>query len=141
LTSWPATALPRAEAGRLVERVLAATSSAPVTRGRNAPGPGLLLDWLEGQPGVTWQERWVASGASGSGAGWRAVPARWLEGRGHRSKRWLTAMSVALRAAVCADVVRPSMRWLIGGMAAGHFAGVLAAERDPAGFAGLRELL
>jgi integrase len=142
LTSWPVTALPRPKTEQLIERVLAATQSAPATRAHNAPGPGLLLDWLEGQPGTTWQERWLASGAGEPGAGWRAVPARWLECRGRRSKRWLTAMSVALRAAVCADVVRPSMSWLIGGgMADNHFARVLAAERDPAGFARLGELL
>jgi integrase len=140
--SWPATALPRPGTERLLERALAAASSAPATRALNAPGPGLLLDWLEGQPGATWQERWLASGAAESGAGWRAVPARWLEGRDRRSKRWLTVMSVALRAAVCADVVRPSMSWLIGGgMADNHFARVLAAERDPAAFARLGELL
>jgi len=142
LTSWPAAALPRAEAERLLERVLAATPSAPATRAHNATGPALLLDWLQEQQGATWQERWLASGAGRSGAGWRAVPAHWLESHGHRSKRWLTALSVALRAAVCADVIRPSMSWLIGGgMADNHFARVLAAERDPAGFARLQELL
>ena len=51
-------------------------------------------------------------------------------------------MSVALRAAVCADIVRPSMRWLLGGGTANnHFTEALAAERDPAGFARLQGLL
>jgi len=142
LISWPVTALPLAEAERLIGRVLAAAPGAPATRARNAAGPGLLLGWLEGQPGATWQERWLASEAAESGAGWRGVPARWLEGRGRRPERWLTALSVALRAAVCADVVRPSMSWLLGGgMADNYFARALAAERDPAGFARLGELL
>ena len=142
LTSWPATALPRAEAERLLGRALAAAPGTPAARGSNAAGPGLLLDWLEEQPGTTWQERWLASGAGESGAGWRAVPARWLEARGRGSKRWLTALSVALRTAVCADVIRPSLCWLLGGgMADNYFTEALAAERDPAGFARLRELL
>ena len=41
-------------------------------------------------------------------------------------------MSVALRSAVAADIVRPSMHWLLGGGAANnHFTQALAAERDP----------
>jgi integrase len=142
LTSWPATALPRAEAERQVGRVLAASLASPASRARNAPGPGFLLSWLQEQPGRTWQERWLASGAGESGTRWRVIPARWLAGRGRHSKPALTALSVALRAAVCADIVRPSLRWLIGGGTAGnYFARVLAAERDPAGFARLQELL
>jgi integrase len=138
LTSWETTALPRAEAEPLLGRVLAARAA----RGSNAAGPGLLLGWLEEQPGATWQERWLASGAGESGAGWRAVPARWLEARGRSSGRWLTALSVGLRTAVCADVIRPSLRWLLGGgMADNYFTAALIAERDLAGFARLRELL
>lgn len=29
-------------------------------------GLGKLLDWLEGQPGETWHDRWMASGADDS---------------------------------------------------------------------------
>ncbi len=142
LTSWPATALPRAEAERRAGRVLAASLASPASRARNASGPGFLLGWLEEQPGRTWQERWLASGAGESGTGWRVIPARWLAGRGRHSEPALTALSVALRAAVCADIVRPSLRWLIGGGTAdNYFARVLAAERDSAGFARLQELL
>nr|MDQ2815836.1 aldehyde dehydrogenase family protein [Actinomycetota bacterium] len=46
----------------------------------------------------------------------------------------------ATRAA--ADIVRPSMHWLLaGGAANDHFTRALAAERDPAGFARLQGLL
>jgi integrase len=142
LTSWPATSVTRAGAERELERLLAAWPAAPSTRVNNRPGPRLLLDWLEEQPGTTWQERWLASGAGRRGTGWRAVPASWLAGQGRSSRKWVTAVSVALRAAACADIVRPSLRWLLsGGMADNHFARVLAAERDPAGFGRLRELL
>src|SRR5207245_4594438 len=82
LTAWPATAVPRAEAQRELDRVLAA-------RGRGAGctyirvGPGALLDWLEEQPGATWQERWLASGADRIRSGWRDIPRRCLHDRGH----------------------------------------------------------
>jgi len=142
LATWEATAAPRADAERELDRLLAAWPAAPSTRANNRPGPRLLLDWLEEQPGTTWQERWLASGASAQGAGWRAVPARWLAGQGRPSPMYATALSVALRAAVCADVIRPSLGWLLsGGMADNWFAGALAAERDPAGFARLQGLL
>jgi integrase len=134
--------VPRAGAERDLARLVWSWAAAPSTRASNRPGPGLLLDWLEEQPGTTWQERWLASGASAQGAGWRAVPAAWLAARGRSSRKWATAVSVALRAAVCADIVRPSLGWLLsGGMADNWFAQALAAERDPAGFARLQELL
>jgi len=142
LASWPATAAPRAGAERELACLVSSWAGAPSTRANNRPGPGLLLDWLEEQPGATWQERWLASGAGAQGAGWRAVPAAWLAARGRSSRKWVTAVSVALRAAVCADIVRPSLGWLLsGGMADNWFAQALAAERDPAGFARLQELL
>ena len=52
-------------------------------------------------------------------------------------------MSVALRAAAAAPTSSaPPLGWLLsGGMADNHFAQALAAERDPAGFARLQELL
>jgi hypothetical protein len=141
VTTWPATALPRAEVMRELDRVLAASSAAPATRVYHRAGPGVLLDWLEDQPGTTWQERWLASGADQPGARGRAIPSRWLHDRGHPSGWWLTAWSVALRAAVSADVVRPSLHWLLGtGAGNNHFARVVIAERDPAGFARLLEL-
>ncbi|HUZ38560.1 MAG TPA: site-specific integrase [Streptosporangiaceae bacterium] len=142
LAWWPATAVPRADAERELDRLLAAWPAAPGTRASNRPGPRLLLDWLEEQPGTTWQERWLATGSSARGAGWRAAPARWLAGQGLSSRKYVTALSVALRAAVCADIIRPSLGWLLsGGMADNWFARALAAERDPAGFARLQGLL
>lgn len=142
LASWPATAVTRAAAERELDRRLAAWPAAPGTRAGNMPGPQLLLGWLDGQPGTAWQERWLASGAAAQGSGWRSVPARWLAGQGLSSRKYATALSVALRAAVCADIIRPSLGWLLsGGMADNHFARVLAAERDPGGFARLQGLL
>jgi integrase len=133
--------LPRAEARRQLARVLAGGRSAG--QGYARVGPGALLDWLEDQPGATWQERWLASGADQAGTpGWRELPRHWLLERGRPPAYWLAGMSVALRAAAAADIVRPSMHWLLaGGAANNHFTRALAAERDPAGFARLQGLL
>jgi integrase len=137
---WPGTALPRGEAQRQLARVLAAGRSAALDYAR--AGPGALLDWLEDQPGTTWQERWLASGADQARGGWRDLPRRWLLERGRPPAYWVNGMSVALRSAVAADIVRPSMHWLLGGGAAtNYFTRALAAERDPAGFARLQGLL
>jgi integrase len=140
-THWPGAALPRAKAQRELARVLAGGRSA--RQGYARVGPGALLDWLEDQPGTTWQERWLASGADQAGTpGWRELPRRWLLERGRPPAYWLAGMSVAMRAAAAADIVRPSMHWLLGGGAANnHFTQALAAERDPAGFARLQGLL
>jgi hypothetical protein len=41
-------------------------------------GIRIVLDWLEAQPGDTWQQRWLASGAGRNGREeWRAFPTRW----------------------------------------------------------------
>jgi hypothetical protein len=59
-----------------------------------------LLDWLEGQPGHSWQERWLASGAEAAGTSWQQVPMSWLDGHGRRSQ-WLPAeLSAALKVAI-----------------------------------------
>jgi integrase len=137
VTNWPGAALPRAEAQRQLAQVLASAA-----QGYARAGPGALLDWLEEQPGTTWQERWLASGADQARSSWRELARRWLAGRGRPPSYLLDGMSVALRAAVAADIVRPSMHWLLGGGAAdNHFTQALAAERDPAGFARLQRLL
>ncbi|MGH3288996.1 MAG: hypothetical protein ACRDPD_30700 [Streptosporangiaceae bacterium] len=139
-THWPGAVLPHAEAQRQLARVLARGRSAG--QGYARVGPGALLDWLADQPGTTWQERWLASGAGQAGSGWRDLPRRWLLEQGRPRAYWLAGMSVALRSAACADIVRPSMHWLLGGGAANnHFTQALAAERDPAGFARLQGLL
>ena len=66
LTDWPATRQPR---GQVWEQ-LASTAPGPGSggTGRHAAGLVLLLDWLAGQDGGSWQERWLASGADAAGA-------------------------------------------------------------------------
>ena len=81
--SWPATRQAREDAWEQVTSppfVLANDG----TEGKRVRGLARLLDWLESQPGTTWQDRWQASGVEAAGADWRQLPLRWLEGRGRR---------------------------------------------------------
>jgi len=96
-----------------------------------------LLGWLDEQPGASWQERWMASGADAADSLWRQVPTRWLAEQG-RSSSWREATLIeALPVAISADLVRPSLSWLVGGGPArgGLLVRALVALRDPDGFA------
>ncbi|MGH3846232.1 MAG: hypothetical protein ACRDS0_33160 [Pseudonocardiaceae bacterium] len=72
-----------------------------------------LLDWLEAQPGRTWQDRWLASGADRAGPAWRTIPARWLHTHGLVAEWRLDALASALLPAISADLVRPALGWLV----------------------------
>ena len=63
-------------------------------------GLGLLLDWLGDQPGRSWQERWLASGADAAGSRWRQVPAGWLRARGRYCDGRRDALCGALHVAI-----------------------------------------
>jgi integrase len=137
---WPATGHGRDKVWEQLTRppfVMEVASS----QGTRVRGLARLLDWLTGQPGQTWQERWLASGAEAAGGGWTQLPIRWLHRRGQRS-RWLRAeLASALGVAICADLIRPSLSWLVSSLAGkGALVRDLARTRDPQGFARLREL-
>ncbi|HXO85567.1 MAG TPA: hypothetical protein VN803_08570, partial [Gemmatimonadales bacterium] len=76
-----------------------------------------VLDWLERQPGDTWQDRWLASAADAHGnQAWRRLPMHEQVGitygagdSEHIGLNIARAMSVL----VCADVLRPSLSWLL----------------------------
>src|SRR3712207_3764972 len=75
---WPATAACRAEVVQLVTAAMAALpDGARLCRNRRRGLP-LLLDWLEEQPGQSWQQRWLASGADAAGDDWAQGPRQWL---------------------------------------------------------------
>ncbi len=111
------------------------------TRSKRLVGMKLLLEWLSDQPGGTWQERWRASGADAAGRIWREVPSLWLDERGHGPWR-RECLFEALPLAITADLVRPSLSWLVGGGLArgGLLVRNFGASRDPAAFARLRVL-
>jgi integrase len=109
------------------------------TEAKRVRGLTRLVDWLEGQPGQTWQGRWLAGGAEAAGAGWRQVPLRWLNDCGWRSQWLPSELSAALKAAICADLIRPSLGWLVSvAPIKGALARDLAQTRDPDGFARLK---
>src|SRR5262249_58552281 len=75
-------------------------------------GLRLLLDWLADQPGNTWQERWMASGADAAHGSWRQVTTAWLQGHGHHSEHRQEVLTRAVMVAISADLFRPSLNWL-----------------------------
>jgi len=129
---WPENLLTRPEVCELVGSHGFDASRYDVKRG----GLQFLLDWLEDQPGNTWQERWLASGADAAGRDWAAGPAEWLERHGVAGAR-ARYMTGALQALVGTGVVRPSVGWLLTG-GKGHRLGLATVRaRDRDGFARL----
>jgi hypothetical protein len=100
----------------------------------------LVIAWLAGQPGGTWQQRWLASGAEAAGPGWKQdCAAGWLDARGVRTGERMILLSIGLILAICADLVRPSLAWLAAsGVSSWALARNLERARDPGGFAKLR---
>ena len=139
-STWPATRSSR-------EQVWTQLTSAPYVVGkRNSQyyresGLTLLLDWLSDQPGQTWQERWSSSGAEAARRSWRQLPEAWLAANGHDASRHPKTMTRALLMAISADIIRPSLSWLITSAAGrGSLVNDLAAGRDGEGFTALRAL-
>ncbi len=106
---------------------------------RRVGGLKLMVAWLADQAGETWQQRWLSSGADDAVGAWRQVPVGWLHAGGHRTAYRHEALVEALPVLVSADVIRPSLRWLVGGGPArgGLLLRTLVASRDPGGFARL----
>jgi integrase len=118
----------------LVGRLLAAF---PAARGRDQTrrrGLTKLLDWLQRQPGDTWQDRWLASGADAAGSGWADLPLGGEPSPRHRRDE-LTSGLVLL---VAGQVIRPTYRWLMRQRHALMLAGARSAI-DPAGFSRIEE--
>ncbi len=108
----------------------------PDKQAKRVNGIKALINWLADQPGRTWQERWLSSGADAADAAWREVSTRWLCANGHKTPWRHEALAEALPVAISADVLRPSLCWLVGGGLAngGLLVRNLAASRDPEGF-------
>ncbi len=134
--TWPQTEQPREE---LLERLSKPPFRPDSGEVRRAMCRGLtaLLDWLDQQPGVTWQDRWLASGADTAGPAWTAlvlgcVPSAAARPAGHARTDLLSAMRLMLTG----QVLRPSYPWLLR-----YRPSVLLEETrrriDPAGFARL----
>jgi integrase len=137
---WPATGQDRDAAwARLTGAPF--VPGTPSRRGNHKLGLRLLLDWLEDQPGQTWQARWLASGADAGADSWRQVSARWLRDHGHPGQHRQEVLTRAVFVAISADLFRPSLNWLVtGAFRKGSFVGALAQYRDAEGFSRLQAL-
>ena len=139
-TGWPAARQERSEVRERLTSGMFVLSNAN-SQERRTRALAWFLDWLTDQPGETWQQRRMASGADAAGGSWREEPIAWQQERG-RESRWLRAeLSGALVVAICGDLVRPSLGCLVAGAAGkGSLTRNLARTRDPQGFARLRAL-
>jgi integrase len=137
---WAATSQPKPQ---VIARLLAPpfpTGRASLDQERRR-GLTRMLDWLEAQPGESWQDRWITSGADAAGnPAWRGLLAGWLAttGRGPRDPEHVSLLAGrAVMLLVCADVIRPSLGWLLAPATPAGLSAEMARVRDPAGFAAL----
>ena len=139
--AWPATLQPRGTAGERLTRPPFVLDDVKRQQ-RRVRGLAMLLDWLAAQPGQSWQERWLASGADRAGAGWRQLPAQWLRDCGLPGEGRQAELCAALTVVICADLIRPSLGWLVSADARGNGALVrgMARTRDGQGLGRLQEL-
>lgn len=140
-TRFPARALAShwPGAGRTRSEVLAMVSAPTGLSGfrvqsHHRRGLPLLLDWLEEQPGDSWQERWLQSGADGAGDDWASGPRRWLERVDKYSADRLNLMTSSLLVMIGTDVVRPSLGWLLTGGKKRKLTRNIIRARDHEGF-------
>jgi hypothetical protein len=136
---WPLTAQPS-------EETLRRLTSPPflcerkATRAGRRRGVTKLLRWLGSFPGDTWQQRWQASGAEGHpGAAWVQLPLGWLREDGLPASYDPEELAAGLLMLICGDVIRPGLPWMLT-RTHRYLASVMAATRDPDGFARLRQL-
>ncbi|HTQ19130.1 site-specific integrase [Mycobacterium sp.] len=130
--SWPAT---QARRSAVAERVLAAPFALdnPGSQRNRRLGVLAVLGWLHGQSGECWQQRWRASGAEDQ-PDWRLLV-------GIDRAKPLPHLTSGLLVLICADVIRPSLAWLLRFAPARHnLAPEMARTRDGAAFAELTAL-
>lgn len=132
--NWPQTEWSR-------EQILAALDELPIGdtgrdgRGRRLRGAEVALDWLAEQPGNTWQDRWLATGAEDAGRAWTGpVVERMPATTSFENNHWL--VTGGLNALLVLQVLRPSYPWLFAQKTATMLTHV-RDQRDPAGFARL----
>ncbi|MFE4520167.1 tyrosine-type recombinase/integrase [Kitasatospora sp. NPDC056783] len=139
-TSWPAT---RADRAQVQARLLSPpfTLDNPLSQRHRRDGLRRLLEWLEGWPGTTWQERWLASGAD-------RVPHRWpdialsgsVRAAGEIPRDHRESLSSGILPVLCGDLIRPSLDWFAGQRTNRHLRRVMIATRDPDGLARFQQL-
>ncbi|MHB1774175.1 MAG: tyrosine-type recombinase/integrase [Acidimicrobiales bacterium] len=137
--SWPTTERPQAEMMEIVLASRLLNGLDERTRGDRVDSLRALVGWLGTQPGSTWDERWHASGADDARRStWRDLVVAIADGGPRRIYDYLGS---GLAVLICADVIRPSLRWLLTSTTPRKLAASLAATRDPKGFADLALVL
>lgn len=142
-SSWPATKAGRSQA---TGRVLAAPFALehPGSQQHRRLGVLAVVNWLQTQPGDTWQDRWHASGAQDQDD-WRDLVGSVAVGRaaptGATRRERSPHLTSGLLVLICADVIRPSLGWLLAcPQARRGLASEMARTRDPVVFAALARL-
>ena len=136
--SWPATAAGRAE---LVARLQQPPFPRDNARTQSARRLAVqrMLDWLEQFDGLTWQQRWNTSTAVVQPyQDWRGEALAWLRRTGRipaASAIGEGELSLGLGQLIHADVIRPSLHWLLASPVTCPLREELARVRDVEGFA------
>ncbi len=131
-SSWPATEQPREQITGLLARHLAGPPDRSAQQKRRQLT--VVLDWLQAHDGVTWQQRWLASGAETDPRGWARAAARQA---GRASQRAGDGPGAGLGMLICADVIRPGISWLLASPGLRGLAGQMGRIRDRDGMAAL----
>ena len=136
-SSWPAT---QASRPAVLTRVLATpfTLDNPASQQTRRLGVLAVLTWLHTHPGDSWQQRWQASGAEEQ-PDWRALITNATAGRPRArtaTGTQLPHLGPGLLVLICADVIRPSLGWLLRFAPARRgLAAEMGRTRDSAAFA------
>jgi hypothetical protein len=136
-SSWAATRAGRPE---VLARLLAPPFALdnPLSQQPRRLGLITVVTWLEAQPGDSWQDRWLASGAEDQ-QDWRGLVAAWKAARTGASPGYLPPhIGGGLMLLICGDVIRPGTGWLLRcSPTPRNLAAEMARTRDGAAFAEL----
>jgi len=134
--SWPLTQAPRPA---MVQRLLSPPFALENRFSQQSRRLGVLavVSWLQARPGGTWQERWLSSGAE-TAADWRSIVDPSDGQAGPSAARPLGHLAPGLSVMICADVIRPSLPFLLASPGTRrNLALEMARTRDPEGFPAL----
>ncbi len=125
---------------RSVEEVLAAVEVLESGASRKeflhrVDGVRVLLGWLQGFPGESWQQRWHGADADSAGKAWTdlvEIPTTLTDPAKRR-----TLVTGAAARLILLDTIRPSYDWLYSSLSTSKMAARFGQLRDPLGFAAM----
>jgi hypothetical protein len=141
--SWPATLAGRHAVVREAMATSYAAGENDQSRYIRRLGVVRTLDWLEAQPGSSWQDRWLAASGSAAGQDWRDIAVQQLKNTGQiaaANQNLRGSLGGALGVLIGCDVIRPGLGWLLASATPAHLAADTARIRDPDGFAALEKI-